>query len=355
AQADPESSPGSDLAPGPARRATLGESRRAGLGPALQLVTQGPGSASIASFPATAVPSERPTPVDAVATATVSGPAHRAPDAATGAARPSAMLAGTIRSRRPSLPHRQRSAIDSASPGSQPPLTTGPVSGGPVRIDRSDAGAAQAASLRANAFTSGDTIVLPASHGPLDGAKGRSLLAHELVHIDQQRRLGDDLPAESSSAGQDLEREARSAEALMERSTKRPVMSLASPGAKPLPDTMASSSLTSASSGSGSHIREAVDTALTLVSQGTGDDGGSAEAATTAHPTLTQVDTPVVAPQRQDISATPAGATGSDDDPSDKEAELEELARQLYERIRYRIGRELLLDGERAGVLTDLR
>jgi hypothetical protein len=41
--------------------------------------------------------------------------------------------------------------------------------------------------------------------------------------------------------------------------------------------------------------------------------------------------------------------------PGQSEKELDELARKLYDRIRYHLRSELLIDRERAGVLTDLR
>lgn len=50
--------------------------------------------------------------------------------------------------------------------------------------------------------------------------------------------------------------------------------------------------------------------------------------------------------------ATPAG--GAAPGAGDKPAELDELAKKLYERIRTRLKAELRLDRERAGLLTDL-
>jgi len=48
-----------------------------------------------------------------------------------------------------------------------------------------------------------------------------------------------------------------------------------------------------------------------------------------------------------------AGAAGGTPGHSDKE--LDDLARQLYERLRSRLRHELLVDRERAGLITDLR
>ena len=50
-------------------------------------------------------------------------------------------------------------------------------------------------------------------------------------------------------------------------------------------------------------------------------------------------------------SSTGSGATAK---PTD-DAEFEELARKLYDRMRHRLKRELLLDRERGGFLADSR
>jgi hypothetical protein len=41
--------------------------------------------------------------------------------------------------------------------------------------------------------------------------------------------------------------------------------------------------------------------------------------------------------------------------PQHSDKELDDLARQLYERLRSRLRLELLVDRERAGLITDLR
>jgi len=267
--------------------------------------------------------------------------------------RPAGASAGGIQSPPPSLARRQRSELDGAGAASR--TSSAPAASGPVRIDRSDAGAAAAADLQANAFTTGNTIVLPSSHGPLDGAKGRSLLAHELVHVDQQRRLGNDLPPESSTAGQELEREARSAEVLVGRGTGRTRMPAAALGTNATSSSGAVPAVPTGLGAADSHVRDAANTALTLASHGPDVDGSPADVASIADVAHAHGNTPQTAAQRQDASAIPASTAGSNDDSADREAELEALAHQLYERIRYRIGRELLLDRERAGVLTDMR
>jgi uncharacterized protein DUF4157 len=232
----------------------------------------------------------------------------------------------------------------------------------PVRIDRSESGAAAASDLHANAFTSGSTIVLPSGHGPVDRGRGQSLLAHELVHVAQQRRLGAALPHESSSAGRELEQEARSAEHLVTTAAASRQRS----GGLPLARSTSSQAAAGAplpAVGASADVRSAIDGALTLArpahSQPVGGDpaaasGGAflfAEAEGGVSPT---------APQRADTAAPTSGPTpgagptlssGRIDDPS----ELDELAHKLYERIRHRLGRELLLDRERSGLLTGSR
>jgi hypothetical protein len=237
----------------------------------------------------------------------------------------------------------------------------------PVRIDRSSSGASAASDLRANAFTSGDTIVLPASHGPLDSGRGRSLLAHELVHVGQQRRLGAALPHEASAAGQQLEQEARSAERLVETpaAARLPAHAMAGSSASGLPLARAgarSASPTSPSSDGGSNgdVQRAVDGALTLAGRSSRSAGGNQTASLAPDTALmaTSLDDHLVGTQR--ASADPAPTTsqassGTGSALGQDDQDLDELARKLYDRIRFRLGRELLLDRERSGLLTGSR
>jgi hypothetical protein len=64
--------------------------------------------------------------------------------------------------------------------------------------------------------------------------------------------------------------------------------------------------------------------------------------ASSSSPSVQREAAPAVAP------AAPKASTASD-------AELEELARKLYEPIRSRLRAELLIDRERAGMIADLR
>ena len=55
---------------------------------------------------------------------------------------------------------------------------------------------------------------MPSEQGPLDREPGRSLIAHELVHVAQQRKIGPtSIPREDSSEGRNLESHAQSVEA----------------------------------------------------------------------------------------------------------------------------------------------
>lgn len=81
-----------------------------------------------------------------------------------------------------------------------------------VEIRRDSAVTAEAAQRRARAFTRGATVHLPEAAGPLTSPSARGLLAHELVHAAQQRRLGSALPGEQTPEGRALEAEALDAE-----------------------------------------------------------------------------------------------------------------------------------------------
>lgn len=80
------------------------------------------------------------------------------------------------------------------------------VSDVPVR--RGPEVSAAARTLNARAFTTRGEVHLPAEVGQFDNPQARGLLAHELVHAAQQRMLGSALPDESSAEGELLEREA---------------------------------------------------------------------------------------------------------------------------------------------------
>ena len=59
-----------------------------------------------------------------------------------------------------------------------------------VRVHADERAAAAASALDAHAYTAGETIVFGAGRYAPDSEAGRRLLAHELAHVVQQRRLG---------------------------------------------------------------------------------------------------------------------------------------------------------------------
>jgi hypothetical protein len=63
--------------------------------------------------------------------------------------------------------------------------------------------------IQAKAFTTEGAVHLPDHHGPTTSGEGRDILAHEVTHAVQQRRLGSSLPSEESAEGQRLEQEAK--------------------------------------------------------------------------------------------------------------------------------------------------
>ncbi|HEX3650706.1 MAG TPA: DUF4157 domain-containing protein [Pseudonocardiaceae bacterium] len=90
-----------------------------------------------------------------------------------------------------------------------------PIAGRPVRrpvpdlsdvtVHRGPAVNEQARAMRARAFTRDGEVYLPDDH---DHRAEQATLAHELIHVVQQRTMGDSLPPEWSAAGQALEQDA---------------------------------------------------------------------------------------------------------------------------------------------------
>jgi hypothetical protein len=213
-----------------------------------------------------------------------------------------------------------------------------------ARVHRGGDASEAATALQARAFTQGDDVYLPAAHGPLNSGPARALLAHELTHVAQQRRLGSALPPEPSAGGQNLEAEARGMESTAFNSpemTLAPrVQSAPANGATPSQQATSIEATASQLIGSGMATR-AVDGSLIFRAP----EGAPAAApwASSSSPSVQREAAPAVAP------AAPKASTATSD------AELEELARKLYEPIRSRLRAELLIDRERAGMIADLR
>jgi hypothetical protein len=115
---------------------------------------------------------------------------------------------------RPVTSSAQRAPLQSVAGGPSGPATSSASAPAPdaVRIRRGSEAEQMAGALDARAFTHQGEIFLPDKHGPLTGQKAQSLLAHEMTHVVQQRRLGSNLPTEDSPHGQHLEAQAVAAE-----------------------------------------------------------------------------------------------------------------------------------------------
>jgi hypothetical protein len=177
-----------------------------------------------------------------------------------------------------------------------------------------------AGALDARAFTHGGEVYLPSSHGPLSGQAASSLLAHELTHVVQQRRLGPDLPSEATAHGRELEAQAVAAE----RGQPLPLASRPAPA-----DTADQPAASSAPTPQ------------------------MAPASETATVNLATFDAPPP-PQRARFSSTTSDNGPSPARESRSEMDLDELAQRLYSRIDRRLRRDLLDERERSGSLVDL-
>lgn len=198
-----------------------------------------------------------------------------------------------------------------AAPGSLPSVEPG------VKVHRGAEATQMASALDARSFSHGGEIYLPASHGSLTSGAGRSLLAHELTHVVQQRRLGSSLPLEHTPHGRSLEAEAVAAE----RS-----------GSLPLAPTATASPSRGTTAAPSAQRAPAVEVTA-------GDT-------TTIHlPAPVQRAPGKASPP---IGEGPAATRRS-------EQELEDLAGQLYARIGRRLRRELLVERERTGLALDVR
>ena len=90
---------------------------------------------------------------------------------------------------------------------------------GDVPVHRDLDAGIEARERRARAFARSGRVYLPEDLGPTHSSTARGVLAHELVHVAQQRRLGTALPSEDTDHGRALEEEARAAERMYSSST----------------------------------------------------------------------------------------------------------------------------------------
>jgi Domain of unknown function (DUF4157) len=358
--------PAADRSGAGPERMTLGQTRRLGLGAPLGGIARGAVPlGSVATPPAGALlESTQRAPREASASlpsASRTGPppaarlvAQLAPiapavAAARGTARAPVRLASVQRSpvapatvpiiaARPLETRVQRAPLTAAAPattGTEPeePVDGGAVGpttlateSGPVTVHRGADAASLSSALDARSFTHGGEIYLPASHGSISSGQGRSLLAHELTHVAQQRRLGSSLPTESSPRGQTLEADAVAAE----RSASLPLA---------LPPT---------------HRPDAGDSQAGLAQPGTTTSTATPPVlpGSTGEPATPRRTAEV---QRAPTAAGEAAPPGPPVHESKRtERELDDLARQLYARIGRRLRRDLLVDRERAGIAVDV-
>jgi hypothetical protein len=174
-----------------------------------------------------------------------------------------------------------------------------------VVVHRGPASAEAAEALDAHAFTIDGEIHLPARAGSIERGRGRAILAHELTHVAQQRKLGESLPPENSQAGRALESEAQAAERPAERA-----------------------------------VTEG-DAAADVPRLGS-DEAGSARRRV------------VMVPHAQRQAATTQAPAGNRD-PQPRDLDMDVLAARLYDQMEVRLRSRVIVDRERAGFTTDLR
>jgi hypothetical protein len=202
---------------------------------------------------------------------------------------------------------------------------------GTVTVHRGAAASDLSTALQARAFTSSGEIYLPASHGPLNAGPAKSLLAHELTHVAQQRRLGSSLPTEASPHGGALEAEAVAAE---------------SSGSLPL---AAPPRPTKHEDAAGPLAAAGAQRAPIAAAARTGDPSAPpADITETVRLSMGAQRAPMESASRRGTHANELAGKGQR-----TEQELEDLAGQLYARIGSRLRRELLVDRERAGLVMD--
>ena len=291
-----------------------------------------------------------------------------------------------------------------------------------VQIRRDREAETLAASEHARAVTRGGEVFIPASEGPLDSGPGSGLLAHELTHVIQQRRLGRSVPLEHSPAGRRLESDA----AMTERHVRGDLGAPAPPptvsetpapaAASPQPSTrddgddaatardiqdelvasghafrMPDGSLVFP--GGGGHLPEqrAAPMQTAVAIQRAPEDQAPAEQPSTAPvappafvagsspartpapplryapaPIAPAAEAPAFASQpAPDNTPTPFAFAPANPTPVSVAAappqeetppiDLDDLARRVYGQVRTQLRSELLIDRERAGLLTDFR
>jgi hypothetical protein len=288
-----------------------------------------------------------------------------------------------------------------------------------VPVNRGPGVATLARSVSARAFAQGGEVFLPDEVGDLAAPAARGLLAHELTHAAQQRLLGADLPSEQSPEGVELEAMAVTAERWYRGEGGPPAALVHLPARVELTETRVATDQALTLIERLTVPRDLSATAVQRADEPTGmasidllglsttpyaDAGGPIPPPTMSAPidVAPMVSAPIdVAPTVSapidnavplagpvpDVLLTPPGPLPeprSGPDPevhrlrtavdrltdavaelADRPAEpatdltdpttLDELTGLLYDRVRTNLRTELLVDRERAGLLTDLR
>jgi hypothetical protein len=203
-----------------------------------------------------------------------------------------------------------------------------------VRIRRDTGPSVQRA--EAKAMTHEGEVHLPAERGELGTTENRSLLAHELVHVAQQRTMGSSRPLEATPGGQRLELQAQAMEHATLHNTPAPDLPLHAP---PTP-VVQRASFTDPAPAASPFTPEQVTTLLGLASS-QGSNG----------PTV-QRDAPDATPAAS--TPAPAEAAPAASLAAAPEQDWDLVAAKVFPKIRSKLKSELRSDRERQGKLTDL-
>jgi hypothetical protein len=249
------------------------------------------------------------------------------------------------------------------------------VSDVPVRRGR--AVSRQAMQLDAAAFSHGGAVYLPDSAGSLSPGQAQALLAHELTHAVQQQMLGAALPGEASAEGRELEEQAVATQRWF-LGAPGPVPSLTSLPSGTAAQLTHAPAVRHASSAapdepSGVFTAESAGAPMVLWPPGGHGPAGQvgvqrqpAEASPMVTAAPATADGAAAAPDASaavadaqsslgDLKSQVADLAGARPDALDDPVELDELAAKLYRRMRSLLRLELIVDRERAGLLTDFR
>ena len=381
-----------DAAP-PARRPTLGQARRLGLGAPLPAGPDG----SVQRLPASdrAIPAVGPLggaadgarpsgkeagqPVLIGASSPGAAPVQEAPAAAgTDAGAPAAVAPAALTVVRPVSIQRLAASLGSAAPDGVGPAASGaaapsaevtrerviqrlPFAGGdPSSGDRpAPAGAPEPATggepaagiaLSAMAEPVGRSPIRASSAGslldpplPAGRARASATTAREPGGPAQPfvaRSMAD--PSRSSPAVNPSGAGLAGRPTTVQREAVGPLVPRASAGATGPADPLAGAGSAGSPAG-GPSVQRAVEVRELVITTQADNRGPAGEPA------------PGAAPGSAGSSATAPAAAGAPPSIADRDRELDELARRLYGRIRTKLAAELLADRERAGLLVDLR